>query len=1024
MEIFSASQAYPLRLAVEGKAEGVFSLWLDDDAGHSGGGELVLALDRPLGAGFPTWSHFLQGFVEMPPSQDALVLFGRALFEEILKADRIRDAWQGIAGRAGGRALAMTLELGPHSEDFAALPFELLHDGTGFVFARPGSALRRAYSELEKKEFKIPPEPRVLFVSACPPFSGTPFDPEPHAEALRRVFGKSRVEHLDGPTREGIRQRLRTAEQERDPFHYLHLLAHGYRDIGTAGVCLCDEAGDLDYVDAQRLAQVLAGRGLQLVFLCSCKTAVGSRVASFSGVGQQLLAPSGGDLPCVVASQANLPVARSAELGELFYKELARCGDPGEALVSARRQAYEVGGFGWSVPILLLRPERPAAFLPAVVAGVPTRRATYLRRPEIEDKILDALAKSRLVSVVGLPGIGKTEVGAEAARRAVTAGRFDRAIYREARAGMGAEEMRRILGAAVGLTEPPQDDEELALAFASKPDLLLVIDNAEDLMRTDERQMAFRDHLDTLLAGAPDLRILLTTRWLVGATREAEHEVDVEPLPKHEMASLLEKELRAQGRYLESWPKEPAWEELLRLLDGHPRTLWLVSRQLAGRSASLERVVQRLHELHEDAVVDADLVGRQDVYQTLAKDKKARLRSLVAGMDLSFEVLEKRHPQAIEVFLALSLFPAGLPESVARAVAGERDHLEMLFLYHLAQWQKSRAFYPVPLHWYAERRRSERPIDAELFLRRALEGFVPFVRTCDAHLTSGAILTGLDLFLPELATLESLVERSQRFLSKEPLPLAALATAAGNVLPYAHLYEFARRLFQAGHSSAVEGRDHLGEANCLKSLGDLQMRESELSEARASYAAALPIYREIRDRLGEANCLKSLGLLHLAEDGAGAAFAAFLEVLAAYEEIQDRMGIQACLGYLARSALKGGRSDQALLLAEVSLEVGRRIGDRFGQTITLELQIGIWLEAQDIGPALGAILSHQRLAISMRDLREIERYQPLLDQILPQLEPEQREALESNPEAYRLHGIQEAQARFELSGLELFSPLE
>ncbi len=223
-----------------------------------------------------------------------------------------------------------------------------------------------------------------------------------------------------------------------------------------------------------------------------------------------------------------------------------------------------------------------------------------------------------------------------------------------------------------------------AYAFAAQPGrLLLVIDNAEDLMHTEESQLAFRDQLDVLLA-ASTAAAHPAHHPLAGRRdpAKANSRWTSPPLPAGADGKPA-REGATSPRRLSARSGRPAqaWEELLDLFDGHPRTLWLAARQLAGQAASLERVVARLRELKEDAVLDADLVGRKDVYEALAKDKKARLRSLVAGMDLSFEVLaENRHPPAIEVFLALSLFPAGLPEVVARAVAGEegRDGLDQL----------------------------------------------------------------------------------------------------------------------------------------------------------------------------------------------------------------------------------------------------------------------------------------------------------------------------------------------------------
>ena len=55
--------------------------------------------------------------------------------------------------------------------------------------------------------------------------------------------------------------------------------------------------------------------------------------------------------------------------------------------------------------------------------------------------------------------------------------------------------------------------------------------------------------------------------------------------------------------------------------------------------------------------------------------------------------------------------------------------------------------------------------------------------------------------------------------------------------------------------------DQQDEANTLRALGDLALREDDLGGARAAYEAALPIFRAIGDRLGEANTYRSFGRL-------------------------------------------------------------------------------------------------------------------------------------------------------------------
>lgn len=128
--------------------------------------------------------------------------------------------------------------------------------GSGYVLARPESSLRRAYQETPEKEFARPATPRVLFAWACP-LGATPFDPELHWQALGRIFAGDRLERLDQATLDGLRQRLEQANEAGRPFHYLHLLAHGYRDVATAGISLATATGAGDPVQAQALGQAI-----------------------------------------------------------------------------------------------------------------------------------------------------------------------------------------------------------------------------------------------------------------------------------------------------------------------------------------------------------------------------------------------------------------------------------------------------------------------------------------------------------------------------------------------------------------------------------------------------------------------------------------------------------------------------------------------------------------------------------------------------------------------------------------------
>ncbi|MBI5876545.1 MAG: tetratricopeptide repeat protein [Chloroflexi bacterium] len=86
-------------------------------------------------------------------------------------------------------------------------------------------------------------------------------------------------------------------------------------------------------------------------------------------------------------------------------------------------------------------------------------------------------------------------------------------------------------------------------------------------------------------------------------------------------------------------------------------------------------------------------------------------------------------------------------------------------------------------------------------------------------------------------------------------------------------YNYSRASALYAEVIAEHYKDQALEANCIQSLGDVHVGLSELPEARARYAEALPIYRAIGDRLGEANCIQSLGELATSEKHYDTAFA-------------------------------------------------------------------------------------------------------------------------------------------------------
>ncbi|MEU0968570.1 BTAD domain-containing putative transcriptional regulator [Streptomyces sp. NPDC005917] len=338
-------------------------------------------------------------------------------------------------------------------------------------------------------------------------------------------------------------------------------------------------------------------------------------------------------------------------LSERLYGQLMRAlqasGRPAEALTvfeEARRALADQLGADPSPELCALHlellrgtePERPR--LPAQLTPFAGREPDLAR-------IATLLDGSRLVTLTGPGGAGKTRLAIEAARKGEAARKDDGVCFVElAPLGDGSQipyAVLTALGVREGLRSPAAGTTDRLLAALEERELLLVLDNCEHLVEAAAGFAAL------LLASCPGVRILATSRESLSITGEVL--VAVPPLPPEPAERLFLDRARAV---------RPGF-------DGHARVPHICAA-LDGLPLAIELAAARLRTLTPDELADR-LDDRFRLLSRGDRSKAPRHRTLRAVVEWSWDLLDEEER---ELARRLTVFSGGATLEAVEAVCG------------------------------------------------------------------------------------------------------------------------------------------------------------------------------------------------------------------------------------------------------------------------------------------------------------------------------------------------------------------
>ncbi|NUW35361.1 AfsR/SARP family transcriptional regulator [Nonomuraea sp. SMC257] len=272
---------------------------------------------------------------------------------------------------------------------------------------------------------------------------------------------------------------------------------------------------------------------------------------------------------------------------------------------------------------------RPVTNLPAALSDLVGRDGELAA-------VRDLLAASRLVTLTGPGGVGKTRLALEAARARTGPGEFPDGMWLVELAGTG--DVAEAVAAVLGVRDdgagplPPR----LARALAGKR-ALIVLDNCEHVV-ADAAGLVAR-----LLKAAPGLRVLATSQEPLGVT--GERLLPVAPLPEPEAVRLFAARAGVEP--------DDAVATICRRLDGIPLALELAATRV--RALGVRGVAERLDD-------------RFRLLSAGMRDAPARQRTLRAAIDWSWELLTE--PERV-VLRRLSVHADGCTLEAAEEVCAE-----------------------------------------------------------------------------------------------------------------------------------------------------------------------------------------------------------------------------------------------------------------------------------------------------------------------------------------------------------------
>lgn len=663
--------------------------------------------------------------------------------------------------------------------------------------------------------------------------------------------------------------------------------------------------------------------------------------------------------PGLVVAEANLAVQISAIRGAL-----AQVPGGHRWIETLPRRGYRFIG-----PVKeSSRPLGPAVSKDPARTNLPDLLNSFVGRGRELADIKDLLRKTRLLTLTGTGGIGKTRLAQHCATQMLDSYR-DGVWFVDLAPLRDPALVPRALAQVLQVTDArDQTLDDVICDHVRAKQLLLVLDNCEHVLSACTRLT------ELLIREAPGLTLITTSREPLRAAGEHTYAVPALPLPDSNAEADSITASDAVQLFVErARQHRPRFD----LEDDRARAVADICVRLDGIPLALELAAVRVAVLPVAEI--ARLLDHRFRLLTGGSREVARHQTLRATVDWSYELLDDAEKA---LFARLAVFAGGWNLAAAQAVcAGEPIAVEDVVYVLISLIERSlvvvdedgdRYRLLETIREYAKEKLAASG-EAPVFRQRHRDYFLAFAEEAEPNLMGveqTVWLRRLDRDNDNLrAALEECLADSasqpglrlcgalptfwrtrgyltegrtwcERMLAKagsdEPTHEHAKALNAAAVLAYFQGdYPATRALNEQSLAMRQALGDEKGIAGSLINLGNVAIEQGDYGAARALFEESLVIRRQLNDRWGIASSLNNLGNVALDQSEYSRARALYEECLQIARELGDKRSIAMALNNLGSVAVQEGNCRGARPLLEESLAIRRELGDQRGIAIAL-----------------------------------------------------------------------------------------